>query len=148
MVLFSRQCNYGTIGRVRKMDVVDIWVVNVDGTFPTYPGSLSSPGNVSQGYDYTAKSMKAVWSPDSQMIAYQNSFYGEPNIYVVNWDGSNNRAVAYSSDHETDPAWSTDGEWIIYEREWDRHSTRGFWRLDPDGYANEFCGDTREQCGP
>jgi len=128
MVLFTRQ---------HGIDIQDIFVVNADGT---------NERNVTNGIDYSARRLGGSWSPDSQRITYYSNDYGDYDIYVVDADGSDHYLLTYSSDDETDPIWSEDGQWIVYWRQEGRWDYKWYWRLDPDGTTNEYCGGTREEC--
>jgi Tol biopolymer transport system component len=131
MVLFHRSA----VGDVNE----DLFVINVDGT-----GEV----NITNGgvrYPATER-LGGVWSPDSQRITYSANEYGDYDVFVVNRDGSLHEGVTFSTDDEILPSWSTNGEWITYLRRLDPSTSYGYWRLDPDGMTNEFCGDTRDEC--
>lgn len=64
-----------------------------------------------------------VWSPDGSRIAFGRSGAAEPGVYVMNADGSN---AARLTSAGRDPAWSPDGEWIVYV-------------CDPVPYYYELC---------
>lgn len=54
-------------------------------------------------------------SPDGRQIAYVSSKNGSSDIWVMNADGSNPRAITDAHpEAEADPQWSPDGQWIAY----------------------------------
>jgi Tol biopolymer transport system component len=72
------------------------------------------------------------WSPDGSTLAYVSEADGNPDIWVVDLDGSNaiNLTQEESKDHS--PAWSPDGAWIAFaslrdSRYWELYAMR------PDG---------------
>jgi subtilisin family serine protease len=75
--------------------------------------------------DFASKSdaVYAVWSPDGTMIAYEilntTALLGDfdTDIYVINADGSNRRAIDVDGTIEVShPVWSSDSESLIYLR--------------------------------
>jgi hypothetical protein len=87
------------------------------------------------------------WSPDGNQIVF-NAGSG-PNteghythkLYVINADGSDLRQITEGETTDLDPSWSTDGEWIAFQRDC------GLWLVHPDGSdahnllegSGEFC---------
>jgi Tol biopolymer transport system component len=55
-----------------------------------------------------------AWSPDGSQIAYFGRMDGNPEIYVVNADGTNQRRMTDNQIDDWEPSWSPDGEWILY----------------------------------
>jgi TolB protein len=55
----------------------------------------------------------ANWSPDGRQLMFVSSRSGRPNIYVMNTDGTNVRAVTHDG-YDLSPAWSPDGRRIVY----------------------------------
>jgi TolB protein len=79
-------------------------------------------------YDLIAKTSKMItkdgggdpqWSPKGDKILYQA---GNPNVFVVNPDGTGNKQLTFGKSHDGSPTWSSDGDFI-------------FWRSDQDGKA-------------
>ncbi len=72
------------------------------------------------------------WSPDGSQLTFVSEAAGNPDIWVVDLDGSNaiNLTQEESKDHS--PAWSPDGAWIAFaslrdSRYWELYAMR------PDG---------------
>jgi Tol biopolymer transport system component len=64
-----------------------------------------------------AGAVDPVWSPDGKRIAYtRNAGPGQSDIWVVNADGTGNRAVTSGPARDMDPSWSADGAWIAFTR--------------------------------
>ncbi len=82
-----------------------------------------------------AKIEQFQYSPDGRQIAYVSAKHGSFDIWVMNADGSNARAITNSfPEAEAEPAWSPDGQWIAYVT---RHCGTGCWTeiymTKPDG---------------
>jgi len=68
-------------------------------SFPRYRGSNSSP----------------AWSPDGQQIAFMSSQNGDPEIYVVNTDGSKLKRLTFAAGVSTSPAFNPKtGQQIVF----------------------------------
>ena len=75
------------------------------------------------------------FSPDGRQIAYVSSKNGSADIWVMNADGSNPRAISDAfPEAEAEPQWSPDGKWIAYVT---HHCGTGCWAdifmTKPDG---------------
>ena len=70
------------------------------------------------------------WSPDGPRLAFASARDGDYEIYVMNADGTDERALTTSAGYDMYPAWSPDGAWIAFERE--TRSTSGFLGEAPD----------------
>ncbi|HLV59968.1 MAG TPA: Tol-Pal system beta propeller repeat protein TolB [Fredinandcohnia sp.] len=73
----------------------------------------------------------AAWSPDGTKIAFTMSRDGNPDIYVVNADGSGLRRLTREPSTEASPCWSPDGKRIAFVS--DRHGTPQIFVMDADG---------------
>ena len=89
----------------------NVWVMNADGSEPLNltpdPGADSDP----------------VWSPDGRRIAFlrlrhppRGPNWWEREVYVMNADGSGQTNLTRNPAHDFAPAWSPDGQRIVFER--------------------------------
>lgn len=94
----------------------EIWVMNADGANPvrlTVNVKLSEDGfGPVYGMDFGP-----VWSPDGSKIAFWSTRDGlaNPEIYVMNADGTNPVRLTINPAEDRDPFWSRDGQWIGYQ---------------------------------
>jgi Tol biopolymer transport system component len=70
------------------------------------------------------------WSPDATHLAFASARDGDYEIYVMNADGTGQRALTANATYDMYPAWSPDGAWIAYECE--TKPTPGFLGEAPD----------------
>ena len=118
----------------RDGDPNEIYVMDADGSKPTritdQPGIDEYP----------------AWSPDGSRLAFHCSMGGvNPNgtadfeICIVNLDGSGLVRLTDTTGENTQPSWSPDGEWIVFE------SNRLGWPTlhdaTPEGYEPDAFGD-------
>ncbi len=54
------------------------------------------------------------WSPDCKRLAFVSDRSGNPQIYTMNADGSNQRRLTYSGRNNTTPEWSPKGDEIAF----------------------------------
>jgi Tol biopolymer transport system component len=80
-------------GRIVFDNLQDVWSINADGTDLTR--LTRSPG----------PDFDATWSPDGARIAFRSERNGDPEICLMNADGSAQRRLADG----LSPAWSPDG---------------------------------------
>ncbi len=71
-----------------------------------------------------------AWSPDGRRLAFASARDGDYDIYVMNADGTQERALTSNATYDMYPAWSPDGAWIAYECE--TMPTSGFLGEAPD----------------
>jgi TolB protein len=85
-------------GRVVFDNFRDVWSINADGTDLTRLTRSPRPD------------FDATWSPDGARIAFRSERNGEPEIWLMNADGSGQRRLALG----LSPAWSPDGSRIAF----------------------------------
>ena len=105
------------------------------GGYPDWYGiSVMDPDGTNQRR-LTTFGSSASWSPDGSQIAFDSpgSAFDNPgsgadqHIWVMNSDGSNQRAVTSGDSIDYSPAWSPDGTKIAIQRNWQ------IWTMRPDG---------------
>ena len=85
-------------GRIAFDNHEDVWAIDADGTNLTR--LTDSPG-----FDFDPS-----WSPDGTRIAFRSERSGDPEIWVMNADGSDQRRLGAG----LSPAWSPDGSKLAY----------------------------------
>ncbi len=88
------------------------------------------------------------WSPDGQQIVFDaapalgSTQPCRHSLYVINADGSNLRQITGSDTSDLIPDWSSDGEWIAFNRD------QELWLVHPDGSEpHRLFGKAGELCG-
>ncbi|HEY0764223.1 MAG TPA: Calx-beta domain-containing protein [Pyrinomonadaceae bacterium] len=93
----------------------EIWVMNADGTNP-----VRLTVNVQLGEDLSGPfyglDLGPTWSPDGTKIAFSSRRNGSanPEIYVMNADGSNQTRLTNNSFEDDDPKWTRSGDRITF----------------------------------
>jgi TolB protein len=85
-------------GRIAFDNFDDVWTIDADGTDLTR--LTHSPG----------PDFDPSWSPDGTRIAFRSERNGEPEIWVMNVDGTKQRRLTAG----LSPAWSPDGSLIAF----------------------------------
>jgi dipeptidyl aminopeptidase/acylaminoacyl peptidase len=57
----------------------------------------------------------ASWSPDGKQVLFISNLTGRVNLWKVKSTGGWPIQLSQSDDRETDPTWSRDGQWIVYQ---------------------------------
>jgi Tol biopolymer transport system component len=99
---------------------IDIWTMRADGSNPLLTAN-------SNGFD-----MVANWRADGRKIAFMSNrktpsnptspeFPDDPDfeIFVMNADGSNQMQITFNELDDEAPAWSADGERIVFQRDFE-----------------------------
>ncbi|HET6975752.1 MAG TPA: Calx-beta domain-containing protein [Pyrinomonadaceae bacterium] len=113
----------------------EIWVMNADGTNP-----VRLTVNVQLGADlngpFYGLDLGPTWSPDGTKIAFSSRRNGSanPEIYVMNADGSNQTRLTNNSFEDDDPTWTRSGDRITFNSS--RNGKTSIFVINPDG-SNE-----------
>ncbi|MCU1284818.1 MAG: family peptidase [Acidobacteriales bacterium] len=66
---------------------------------------------------FTRRIGSAAWSPDGSEIAFVTNASGRVNVWKMKSDGSGAQQLATSNDRQSNPSWSSDGKFIVYEQD-------------------------------
>jgi dipeptidyl aminopeptidase/acylaminoacyl peptidase len=85
-----------------------------------------------------AVDVRPAWSPDNRLIAYQSNRDGETfHIYLMNADGSQQRALTRGSTDDRHPVWMPDGKAILFDSLDGTH--REIWKVNvADGTLSQI----------
>ena len=75
-----------------------------------YEGRLDLPGNGTAN----VQNWLPAWSPDGSRLAFTSSRDGQPEVYVMNADGSNVRRLTNHPGIDTSPTWSPQGHQLAF----------------------------------
>ena len=71
------------------------------------------------------------WSPNGEQLAFEGTWDGARNIYVMNIGGSDVRQLTFGAAMDTYPRYSPDGEWLVFLSR--RHPLFSMHLIRPDG---------------
>ena len=94
------------------------------------------------GYD----DMWPAWSPDGRRIVFASTRDGDPEIYVMNADGSRAQRLTSTPGRDAHPSWSPDGKTIAFQSPRLEGHTRIF-LMDADGSNQRPLTNNRGFCG-
>ena len=86
-------------------------------------------------FDAGGNSSYPLASPDGRWIAFQSNRDGDFEIYVANRQGGQLRQLTRNGVWDRLPAWSSDGNWIVYSSDVRGDETFDLYRVRPDGTA-------------
>ncbi len=72
-----------------------------------------------------------AWSPDGRRAAFVSERDGNPEVYVMDADGTHHRRLTANPGFDGYPQWSPDGRLILFESI--RAARRGIWVMNADG---------------
>lgn len=72
-----------------------------------------------------------AWSPDGNQVAFTSNFKGNPDIYLINSDGSNLRQISFGRSIDTSPAWNPRSGQIAFTS--DRSGNPMIYTMNGDG---------------
>jgi Tol biopolymer transport system component len=115
---------------VESKDVVELFVMDVDGTHRTMIATKPARVDVSGLVDI--EWWRLSWSPDSRSVSYTARVDGRPEIFVVRADGTGATMIGDPMLEGQDPAWSPDGSRIAFHG--GRYDAeRGIYLMSADG---------------
>lgn len=90
-----------------------------------------------------------VWSPDGSRIAFASDIDGDYDIYLINVEGGDARAITHNDAQDNDPSWSPAGAYIAFASD---ESGLGFlevWSMTADGgERKQLTNDTNSSYAP
>ncbi|HEX3155820.1 MAG TPA: hypothetical protein VHV32_14425, partial [Candidatus Angelobacter sp.] len=107
---------------------------------PTDPKSITSP--VSAGAKpvpiedlfYSRRVFyHPAWSPDGKEIVISTNFTGRFNLWKVNAAGGWPIQLVQSEDSQSNPLWSRDGKWIVYQQDVGGHEVYDLYAVPSNG---------------
>ncbi len=86
-------------------------------TFPMETASvvLRKPAAITRLTRGPTHALRPTWSPDNHLIAFESNPNGVFQIYVMNADGSGQRALTSGPNENRRPVWTPDGKSILYD---------------------------------
>jgi len=75
--------------------------------------------------------IEPFWSPDGEHIVFTSDRDGNPNIYIMDADGSNVTLLTDGPGNDNNPSWSPDGDRIAFSS--DRDGDWEIYVMDADG---------------
>ena len=93
------------------------------------------PGLMSQQQQQSVKT-DPVYSPDGLKLAFISTHDGDPEIFVMNTDGSGLKKLTDNSAVDAAPSWSPDGGRIVFTS--DRSGTFELYSMNSDGSGQQM----------
>ena len=84
------------------------------------------------------------WSPDGSRIAFVSNRDGQPEVYLMNADGSNFTRVTHDQSAPLLSGWSPDGQWIAFSFTGADGESPGIFTRNPDGVNIRALTDTED----
>ncbi|PWT93770.1 MAG: hypothetical protein C5B55_03900 [Blastocatellia bacterium] len=111
-----------TLVAVRSDRLINVWVSsNVN---------AGSAVQITSGFQRDDGMRGLVWTPDGKIV-YRSVAGGEPNIWMMKSDGTNQKQLTVNSTQNFDPAISPDGHHIVWGSR--RSANTNLWQMDIDG---------------
>lgn len=97
----------------REFEGSQIFTADIDGENQKQLTNTVSPVWYDKGFPRDGND-SPTWSPDGNKLAYISWQNGNPDIYIMNSNGSNKRQITYSDKRDEKPCWSPLGDYIIF----------------------------------
>lgn len=120
----SLTADSGTLAAVRSDRVVNLWIA------PN--GEARGARQITSGAGREDGDRGISWTPDGKIVYYSTAG-GNPNIWIMEADGTGNRQLSANAKRNRDPAVSPDGRYVVWES--NRTGSNNIWRMDIDGGA-------------
>jgi Tol biopolymer transport system component len=139
----SLTANSDSLVAVQLSRLADIWVA------PS--GEVNRATQITAGgNNYEGGGMPSnVWTLDGR-IAYYSRASGAEDIWIMDWEGSNQKQLTVDSGPNYSPTVSGDGRYIVFVSE--RAGRQNIWRMDIDGsnpkQLTNGTGETLPSCSP
>jgi TolB protein len=81
---------------------------------------------------YHGTNSSPAWSPDGSKIMFMSSMHGDPELFMIDSNGTNLRRITYSAGVDTSPAWNPKtGQQIVFVS--DRGGLPNLYLMNADG---------------
>jgi Tol biopolymer transport system component len=111
-----------TMVSVRSDRLVNIWSIS-----ETDAGKVKQ---VTSGFERDDGMRGLTWSPDGRIV-YRSVAGGEPNVWIMKPDGTEQRQLTINTSQNFDPVVSPDGKYTVWGAR--RTANTNLWRMDIDG---------------
>jgi Tol biopolymer transport system component len=107
-----------------------------------YLYAVSADGEVLRQLSYVHTELSARWSPNGQKILFVSQHEGNPEIYVMNADGTELINLTHSSRDELSARWFPDGGKVLFFQQSD--SSEFIYVVDVDGTNQTVLAEYQE----
>ncbi len=118
----SLTADSGTLATIRSDRFLNIWVAQA--------GEANRAVQITTGAQREDGSRGLVWTPDGKIV-YRSFAGGNPNIWIMESDGTGNKQLSADAKQNFDPTVSPDGRYIVWSSS--PADTRNIWRMELDG---------------
>ena len=103
-------------------EYMDIYVVNADGS-----------GGMTRLTDTPGYDAEGSYSADGKQIVFTSTRDGDPDIYIMDADGSNVRQLTNVPGYDGGPFFSPDQKWVIFRSDRDKKDMLQLYAISVDG---------------
>src|ERR1700756_659283 len=87
---------------------------------------------------FTRSALRPAWSPDAKEVVFTTNLTGRFNLWKVSAEGGWPIQLTRSDDYQDHPAWSPDGQFIVYDQD---HA----YFVNEDGQMTTYVMDLKTQ---